>query len=80
MAAALEKSRKVIVDLSHVEELDLACLQVLYAARRAAQASGGELHFSGTVSPRIAKRLSAAGVLSGTPGRAEDFEALLLEF
>jgi len=80
MADALGKSKKIVVDLSHVEELDLACLQVLYAARRAAMALGGELHFSGTVSSRIAKRLSAAGVLSGTPGRAEDFEASLLEF
>jgi anti-anti-sigma regulatory factor len=80
MAAALAKSRKITVDLSLVEELDLACLQILYAARRATAASGGELHLTGTVSSRIARRLSAVGILRGTPGRAEDFEASLLEF
>lgn len=80
MAEALGKAKKISVDLSLVEELDLACLQILYAARRAALASGGELHLAGTVSSRIAKRLSSVGILRGTPERAEDFEASLLEF
>lgn len=80
LSDALRSSRHITLDLSHVEELDLACLQVLYAARRAAIAAGKELHLSGTISPRVTKRLSAVGLLSGTPGRAEDFEASLLDF
>lgn len=80
LSDALRSSHAIAVDLSLVEELDLACLQVLYAARRAATAAGKELHLSGTISPRVAKRLSAVGILNGTPGRAEDFEASLLDF
>jgi len=80
LAAALASSLHVLVSLSLVEELDLACLQVLYAARRSAAASGGELHFAGSVPSRVVKRLSACGFLRGMPERAEDFEASLVDF
>jgi anti-anti-sigma regulatory factor len=80
LAAALAASGNVLVSLSTAEELDLACLQVLYAARKSAFAAGKEFHFVGTIPTRVAKRLSAAGVLKGLPERAEDFEAGLVDF
>jgi anti-anti-sigma regulatory factor len=80
LSEALEGSSQVLVSLSLIEDLDLACLQVFYAARRTAVKSGKEFHFIGTVPSRIVKRLAAAGFLSGSPERAEDFEAGLIEF
>lgn len=80
LQALLAGQEPAFVSLSELEELDLACLQVLYAARRSAKASGKEFHLEGTVKPRVAKRLVACGFLRGFVERAEDFEAGLLDF
>ncbi len=80
LGEAVAASERVLVSLSLVEELDLACLQVLYAARRAAAAAGRELRFVGSVPSRIVERLYVTGFLKGKPERAEDFEAMLQDF
>lgn len=80
LLAALSDSGQVLVSLSAVEELDLACLQVLYGARRLAVADGKEFHFVGSVPARVAKRLAAAGFIPRTVERAEDLEATLADF
>lgn len=80
LVAALDDSSHVLVSLSLVEDLDLSCLQVFYAARRTAIASGKEFHFIGTIPSRIAKRLMASGFLRGSAERAEDFESRLADF
>lgn len=80
LSSLLDGAEQAIVSLSEVEELDLACLQVIYAARRSAKAAGREFHFAGTVRPRVARRLLACGFLRGFVERAEDFEAGLLDF
>lgn len=77
---ALAGSGPVLVSLSLVEDIDLACLQVLYAARRSAKALGREFHFVGSIPSRLCKRLCAAGFLRGHPERTEDVEAGLVEF
>jgi len=78
--AAIVGSDRVLVSLSLAEDLDLACLQVLYSARRFARATGKELRFVGSVPSRIVERLSSCGFLHGSPQRAEDFEAVLQDF
>jgi anti-anti-sigma factor len=80
LSAALEESSQILLSLSLVEEIDLACLQVLYSTKKSAAAAGKQIHFIGTVSSRIARRLAATGFLRGTPERAEDFEAQLTGF
>jgi anti-anti-sigma regulatory factor len=80
VAEALDESENVALSLSLVEELDLACLQVLYAAKARASAEGKELHFIGSVPARVSKRLMACGFLNGLPERAEEFESALVGF
>lgn len=80
LSATLAESSQILVSISLVEEIDLACLQVLYSARRSAVATGKEMHFIGTVPSRVVRRLAAAGFLHGSPERAEDFEAGLTDF
>jgi anti-anti-sigma regulatory factor len=80
LVAAIAENRRVFIDLSQAEELDLSCLQLVYAARRSASAVGKELHFVGTVPARIAKRLSSSGFLKGLPEKAEELEANLTDF
>jgi anti-anti-sigma regulatory factor len=77
---ALGLSDNVLLSLSLVEDLDLACLQVFYAAKASAVAAGKELHFLGSVPSRVSGRLAACGFLRGTPGRAEEFESALVDF
>jgi len=80
LLAALSASSNVHVSLSLAEELDLACLQVLYAAKKSAVSLGKEFHFAGTMPDRVLKRLAACGLCSSAASRAEDFEAGLPGF
>ena len=77
---ALKGSENVLVSLSLVEDLDLACLQVFYAAKASAVAAGKELHFLGSVPTRVSGRLAACGFLRGASARAEEFESALVDF
>ncbi len=65
---ALEASDLVLLDFSHVEELDLACLQLIYAARSTAKTAGKHIVLVGLPSPHATKRLVAAGFLRSNPG------------
>jgi anti-anti-sigma regulatory factor len=80
LVEALEGSDNVLLGISQVEDLDLACLQVLYAAKKSATSAGKELHFLGSVPSRLSKRLAACGFLGGASGNAEEFESALLGF
>lgn len=80
IAQALAGGEGVLLSISLVEELDLACLQVLYAAKASAKEAGKTLHFLGSVPSRIAKRLAACGFLREAAERAEDFESALVGF
>jgi anti-anti-sigma factor len=80
ISAVLAQTDQVFVNLSQTEDIDLACLQVFYAARRSARAADKQFRLVGSVTPRVAKRLSACGFLRGSPERAEDFETALIDF
>jgi anti-anti-sigma regulatory factor len=80
LVAVLDASDNVLLCLSLVEDLDLACLQVFYAAAKSAAAGGKQLHFVGTVPARVIKRLVACGLCRGGSGKAEDFESGLVDF
>jgi anti-anti-sigma factor len=80
IAEALASGDSVILSLAQVQDLDLSCLQVIYAAKAQAKSDGKELHFLGAVPARIAERLSSCGFLRGQPDRAEDFESALVGF
>ncbi len=80
ISEALKGGENVLLSISLVEDLDLACLQVFYAAKAEARAAGKELHFLGSVPMRISKRLVACGFLHGVSEHAEDFESALVGF
>jgi anti-anti-sigma regulatory factor len=77
LAAALAEGGKVSIVFSAVEDLDLSCLQVLYAATLSARAAGRELHFTGSLSRRVSNRLKSCGFLGKDFERAEDLESSL---
>jgi anti-anti-sigma regulatory factor len=80
LSAALAEGDAVLVDLSSIEELDLSCLQVLYAAGLSAKAAGKALRFSGALPASIAKRLSSCGFLCGPDEGQEGLGSALVGF
>jgi|GEM_PF-1953180 len=77
IADALGSGESVSVDFSAVEEIDLSCLQVLYAGLASAKASGREMHFVGNLPQKAGERLKACGFLCGAKALAADLETAL---
>ena len=78
MDAAFAAGNAIQFDFSQVEDLDLACLQLLYAATRLASKEGKELHFRGSIPAKVSKRLLGCGILRIDSQRAEDLESALV--
>ena len=76
----LRGGRTVEIDLSAVDDIDLSCLQVLYAARREAARLGGSFALRGVLSRRIVKRLKSSGFVLALPGTGGDLETTLVDF
>ena len=77
IAAAMNGDDIVDISFSAVEELDLSCLQVLFAALAYAKVSGKELRFVGALSRRVSERLKACGFLGQGLDQAADLETAL---
>jgi anti-anti-sigma regulatory factor len=77
IASALMSGDSLDIVFSGVEELDLSCIQVLYAALLQAKSTGKELHFVGALSKRVAERLKRCGFIGEAYGKAEELEAAL---
>ncbi|MFP4372804.1 MAG: STAS domain-containing protein [Spirochaetaceae bacterium] len=80
LSETLATTSKVLVNLSHVSRMDLAGIQVLYAARRTATANGVAFHLTGTVSDAVREALEAGGFVKQAPTDARELEAALLDF
>jgi anti-anti-sigma regulatory factor len=77
ITGAIKGGDSVLLGISAAEELELSCLQVLYAAKLSAKAAGKELHIVGKLSSRIAGRLAACGFLKDASASAEDLDSAL---
>jgi anti-anti-sigma regulatory factor len=77
IASALAGGHSVDIVFSGVEELDLSCIQVLYAALRQAKSEEKELHFVGALSKSVAERLKRCGFIGEAHGEAGQLEAAL---
>jgi anti-anti-sigma regulatory factor len=64
---AFASSSTVVLNLEAVSDIDVACLQVLYAARKSAVAASLDFVIKGSLPPRSLERLHAAGFLSHKP-------------
>jgi anti-anti-sigma regulatory factor len=78
IAEVLAAGKNILLDFAQVEDLDLACLQLLYATAQLASKEGKELRFRGSLPSRVSERLLACGILRVDSERAEDFESALL--
>lgn len=76
----LAKARDVDIDLTAVQEFDLAVLQVLYAAANSAVARGGSLRLTGIASESLCKCLVSSGFSRQGPLGGADFSLALPDF
>lgn len=65
-------------DLSSVEDIDLPCVQVLYAARREADRRNSKFTLVGTLSERVAKRLVDGGFIPAMLETGSELERALV--
>lgn len=77
---ALGERKKVMLSLARAEEIDLFGAQMLYAARRHADRIGRELHITGEVPERIARRLYESGFAERVARQGRELELALHEF
>ena len=77
---ALQQSDRVLLNLSHVEAVDLTAIQILYAAVREARIGGGELDFTGEVPESMRKALQDGGFCKRAPHDGRELAAALLDF
>jgi len=77
---AFAVSRNVVVDMGGLTDLDLAALQLLYAARRSAVARGSDFNLSGVVSQGVSRRLEAAGFIRQPVATGQELTAELVGF
>lgn len=68
------------LDLSRVEDIELPALQVLYAARRHADAAGHVFRLSGTVGEPLSLRLVHAGFIRAACATGEELESALVDY
>jgi|GEM_PF-1305907 len=77
---ALDEKPMVLLSLSQARDIDLAGIQVIYAARRYAQKKDRSFHITGAVPETIARRLHQAGFSHGIYLDGRDLDARLVEF
>lgn len=77
---ALSESDSILISFSLIEDIDISCLQTLYAASKEARLKGKTLSFVGTIPMNIGEKLKHCGFLSGPWGSASEFEKNLIGF
>lgn len=77
---AIDEKPMVLLSLSQATDIDLAGVQVIYAARRYAIKKDRSFHITGAVPEKIARRLDHAGFVHGVFLDGRDLDSRLIEF
>lgn len=77
---ALEQKETVLAGLGQATDIDLAGIQLLYAAKRFARSVGRQFHLTGTVPDIIADRLFRAGVITEKAHNGKELEECMVDF
>lgn len=80
LSRALQESDAVLVDLSSAADIDLACVQTLYAAKRTAEKKGIKFSFTLSIPEHVMKKLTKSGFIRRALGSAEELGSLLVGF
>jgi anti-anti-sigma regulatory factor len=75
-----ESVQKLLVNLSHVTEIDTSFVLLLYAAKQEASKQDKQLHLSGSVQESVQEALQLGGFCEHASESAPDLEDKLLDF
>ena len=76
----IDEKPVVLASLSQTDEIDLAGVQLLYAARRYAVEHGKEFHLTGSVPERVARTLFESGFVPIVLRDGKELDESLHEF
>ncbi len=77
---SLESAPMVLLSLSRTTGIDLAGIQLLYAARRYAEKAGRSLHITGSVAEPVAQKLFKCGFTESLIRQGRDLDENLRGF
>ena len=77
---ALANAASTLINLSHVEVIDLTAIHLLYAAKRQALSEKKRFEFTGTVPVAVREALEHGGFCKRAPEDGPDLGAALLDF
>ncbi len=80
ITAAVDKNKKVMINLSHVEYIDLSIIQLLYAARSYAEKEKKELHLTGNLQDEVRDSFLIGGFCRQATNDASKLEKELIDF
>ncbi len=77
---AVANADSLLVNLSHVEVIDLTAIHLLYAAKRQARSEKKRFEFTGTVPEAVREALEHGGFCKRAPDDGPDLGSALLDF
>lgn len=77
---ALEENEQVLLNLSHVEQIDASFVHILYAAAAEAEKSGVRFGLTGTLRPAVRASFEIGGFCDTAPDQARDLCEALIDF
>jgi anti-anti-sigma regulatory factor len=77
LSRALKKKKPVTISFSEVTDIDLAGIQVLFAARKYSESHGGTMKLGGTIASSVSDRFQTAGFIDHPVTTGDDLETAL---
>ena len=77
---ALEENEQVLLNLSHLEQIDASFVHILYAAAAEAEKSGVRFGLTGTLQPALRASLEIGGFCNTAPDQARELHGALIDF
>jgi anti-anti-sigma regulatory factor len=77
---ALSENEKVLLNLSHLEQIDASFVHILYAAAAEAEKRGIRFGLTGALQPGFRSALEVGGFCNNAPEQARDLHGALIDF
>lgn len=77
---ALEENEQVLLNLSHLEQIDASFVHILYAAAAEAEKNGVRFGLTGTLQPAVRASFEIGGFCNTAPEQARELHEVLIDF
>jgi anti-anti-sigma regulatory factor len=77
---ALEENEQVLLNLSHLEQIDASFIHILYAAAAEAEKRGVRFGLTGTLESEVRSAFEIGGFCNNAPDKANELHDMLIDF